>query len=51
MIRPAARENYDSRVAAARKALGEEVFAAAWKAGRAMTMDEAAAYALEEDSQ
>jgi hypothetical protein len=34
-------------VAAARAGLDEETFAAAWAAGRAMTPEEAVAYALE----
>lgn len=34
------------QVAAARAALAEEAFAAAWAAGRAMTLDEAVAEAL-----
>ena len=44
------RERYGRAVALARAALGEEAFAAAWAAGRAMTLDEAVAYALEEDA-
>jgi hypothetical protein len=34
-------------VAPLRAALGEEAFAAAWAAGRAMTLEQAIAYALE----
>jgi hypothetical protein len=34
-------------MAAARAALGEEAFAAAWAEGQAMTLEEAVAYALE----
>jgi len=34
---------------AARAALGEEAFAAAWAEGRAMTLEQAIAYALEEE--
>jgi tetratricopeptide (TPR) repeat protein len=36
----------DPTVATARAALGEEAFAAAWAEGRAMTLDQAVAYAL-----
>jgi hypothetical protein len=32
-----------------RAALGEEAFAAAWTAGRAMPLEQAIAYALEKD--
>jgi predicted ATPase/DNA-binding SARP family transcriptional activator len=39
---------YDRTVAAARGALGEQVFAAAWAEGRAMSLDQAAEYALGE---
>ncbi|HEU0297699.1 MAG TPA: tetratricopeptide repeat protein [Anaerolineales bacterium] len=42
------RAEYDQALAAARAALGEEEFAAAWEDGRKMTLDEAVAYALEE---
>ncbi len=44
---PNERDRYDREVAALREALGEEAFAAAWAAGRAMTLEEAVAYALE----
>ncbi len=37
----------DNILASAAEALGEEAFAAAWDAGRAMTLDEAVEYALE----
>jgi non-specific serine/threonine protein kinase len=40
------RDDYDRRVAAARAALGEEAFAAAWAAGRAMALEDAVAFAL-----
>jgi tetratricopeptide (TPR) repeat protein len=45
---PADRTLYDSSQAAARAALGDEAFAAAWRAGQAMTVRQAIAYALEE---
>lgn len=45
---PAKREEYLRRLAAVRTALGEDAFAAAWEVGRAMTMAQAVAYALEE---
>jgi len=40
--------DYDSAVAAARDALGEEALAAAWAQGREMTPEQALAYALDE---
>jgi len=43
---PAKRARYDRNVAAARAALGEDTFAAAWQAGQAMTAEETIAYAL-----
>jgi non-specific serine/threonine protein kinase len=42
------RADYERCVAAAREALGEAAFAAAWAEGRALSLDEAVAYALEE---
>jgi len=36
----------DTAVASAAEALGEAAFAAAWGAGRAMTLDEAVEYGL-----
>jgi len=45
---PAARATYERAVAAARAQLGEEAFAAAWAEGRAMSLDQAIAYALDE---
>jgi tetratricopeptide (TPR) repeat protein len=45
---PAERAEHDRSVAAARTALGQEAFAAAWAEGRAMPLDEAVALALEE---
>jgi non-specific serine/threonine protein kinase len=44
---PYRRADYDRDLAAARAQLGEEAFAAAWAEGRAMTMEQAIAYALE----
>jgi predicted ATPase/class 3 adenylate cyclase len=44
---PAERERSS---AALRAALGEEAFAAAWAEGHSMTLDQAAGYALEEDT-
>ena len=38
---------YNLFLVAARALLGEEAFAAAWAAGKAMTTDQAIAYALE----
>ena len=48
-LRPTDREEYDRNVTAARTALGEEAFATAWEEGRAMSMEQAIAYALEEN--
>jgi predicted ATPase/class 3 adenylate cyclase len=45
-----AQAEYDRGVAAARAALGDEVFAAAWAEGRAMTLDQAVAYAMKHDA-
>jgi tetratricopeptide (TPR) repeat protein len=41
--------DHEAAIRAARAALGDEVFAAAWAEGQAMTLDEAITYALEED--
>ena len=43
---PVDQEKMDKTLASVAEALGEAVFAAAWDAGRAMTLDEAAVYAL-----
>src|SRR5262249_12941700 len=45
---PNERENYDQNVALVRQVLGEAAFTTAWAAGRAMTLDQAMAYALRE---
>ena len=47
---PSAEEEYRSRVAAVREALGDAAFTAAWEEGWAMSWEQAVAYALEEDS-
>ncbi|HJZ48754.1 MAG TPA: hypothetical protein VKE41_16365, partial [Roseiflexaceae bacterium] len=39
---------YDRLLAAAREQLGEDAFAAAWAAGRAMTLEQAIAEALDD---
>jgi tetratricopeptide (TPR) repeat protein len=46
VVLPRFRDDYDRAVAAARAALGEDAFAAAWAAGRAMAPEDAVAYAL-----
>lgn len=46
VLQPAERAMADVDAAAARQALGEEGFATAWEAGRAMLMEEAIAEAL-----
>jgi predicted ATPase/class 3 adenylate cyclase len=45
---PCELDAYHDDVAVARAALGEEAFAAAWAEGRAMTVEQAIAYALDE---
>jgi hypothetical protein len=47
---PAERLGYKATVAAARAALGEAAFAAAWAAGQALTLEQAVAGALADDS-
>ena len=44
---PIERAEHDQAVAAARAALGEEAFAAAWEEGKAMTLEQVVEYALE----
>jgi tetratricopeptide (TPR) repeat protein len=45
---PIQQAKIDAQQATLRDALSEDAFAAAWQTGRAMTLEEAAAYALEE---
>jgi len=45
------KEEYDRKVAEARTSHGEPAFSAAWEAGRAMTLEQAIEYALQEDQQ
>lgn len=49
-IPPNEREKYDREMAVTRAALGEEAFAAAWAEGSAMTIEQAVAYAMEENT-
>ena len=42
------RAEHDQAVAAARAALGEEAFAAAWEEGKRMTLEQVVNYALDE---
>ncbi len=44
----AARDQYEQALADARAALGDDAFTAAWEAGRAMSLEQAVQYALEE---
>jgi len=44
---PAARATYERAVATARAQLGEEIFATAWEAGRALTVEQAIAEAVD----
>jgi hypothetical protein len=48
-VDPADRADDERNVSAVRARLGEEAFEAAWAAGRAMTPDQAAAYAMHEN--
>jgi tetratricopeptide (TPR) repeat protein len=48
---PVDRAEHDRSVAAVRTALGEEAFTAAWAEGRAMSLDEAVAYALKTEGE
>jgi predicted ATPase/DNA-binding SARP family transcriptional activator len=48
-LAPAEQATHDQTVAAVREALGEEPFSAAWRQGRELALDEAIAYALEEE--
>lgn len=47
---PAERDQYTRLIARARSLLGEANFTSAWESGRAMTLEVAIAYALEEDA-
>jgi hypothetical protein len=47
VIDPADQPEYQNRRAALRSELGQEQFAALWEAGRALTLDQAITYALE----
>ena len=40
----------DARISAVRLGMGEEAWEEAWRKGRAMTLDEAVSYALEEEA-
>jgi hypothetical protein len=40
----------DARISAVRSGMGEEAWEEAWRKGRAMTLDEAVSYALEEEA-
>jgi hypothetical protein len=46
---PSERRRYEADVAAVRAGLGEEAYAAAWAAGRALTLEEAVDEAMAED--
>ncbi len=47
-VRALYRADYEHGVQAAKRELGEKAFAAAWAEGRAMTLEEAVSYALQE---
>jgi len=46
---PRDREDYDRTISAVKSHVGEEAYAAAWEEGRAMSLEQALAFALEED--
>ena len=48
-LQPPDRQDYDRHVADARALLGDAAHMAAWEDGRAMTLDNAVAYALAAD--
>jgi predicted ATPase/DNA-binding SARP family transcriptional activator len=48
-LAPAEQATHDDTVAAVQAALGEDRFSAAWRQGRELALDEAIAYALEEE--
>jgi predicted ATPase len=47
-LTPVSRTDHDHAVNAARAALGEDAFAAAWEVGHAMSLEDAVAYALDQ---
>ncbi len=47
VIDPADQPEYESKITSLRAKLGEERFAAVWDEGRALTLEQAVAYALE----
>ena len=49
-LAPAERETHEETAAAVRESLGEERFSAAWRQGQELPLDEAIAYALEEEA-
>ncbi len=49
-IDPTERDEHDRYIMAAREQLGETVFARAWAEGQAMMLEQAVAYALDEDT-
>jgi hypothetical protein len=48
---PAERVAYERSVSAARSAIGERAFEAAWAEGKAMELEQAISYALEEEAE
>lgn len=50
LMSPLERDNHERDMAATRAALGEEVFSALWAEGSAMTIEQAVAYALNEQN-
>jgi tetratricopeptide (TPR) repeat protein len=49
-LAPAERETHEETAAALREALGEQEFSAVWRLGRELALDEAIAYALQEEA-
>ncbi|MBC8104455.1 MAG: hypothetical protein H7Z41_17910, partial [Cytophagales bacterium] len=50
VLAPMDRQEFERQIEAARAALGEDVFSREWEWGRALTWEQAAAYALGEAS-
>jgi hypothetical protein len=48
-LAPAERETHEETAAAVRAALGEEQFSDAWRLGRELALEQAIAYALQEE--
>jgi len=49
VLLPTEQKNHESEVAEARDTLGEEAFDTAWQEGKAMTLEQTVAYALQDE--